>query len=70
MVSVCIKKDGCEMGNPEDDASTYFLRIYVHFRRSVELPPHTVAYASNVSFRAVIDNMIFGLHIGYIKYEN
>ena len=42
----------------------YFLRIYVHFRRSVELPPHTVAYASNVSFRAVIDIMIFGLHIG------
>ena len=33
----------------------YFLRIYVHFRRFIELPPQTVRFS--VSFGAVVDKI-------------
>ena len=49
----------------------YFMRIYVYFLRSVELelPPHTVANASNDKC-VVSSSMIVGLHIGKIMYEH
>ena len=55
----------------------YFLRIYVYFRRFIELPPQTVRFAFTASDSSVCrfeqsltKSVIFGLRIGEIKYEN